>query len=204
MKKRNVAIITILVILLVLFVIATQINLIDLSSFNFNLTTLLDDGTMRLILIVLVCVGAMQSVGLYLLSKRPQVSPIQVDPQHTEQRGRGRPRKPCQLALVGALPCPLEPSLDLDPDFVARVSDAVAHYQHEKLTGKPESESKLIDIEGPSAEQKSEVLPPAKGQEEKPDTEKDKKKVGEAESVGDLMVDILEKKTQKVKDEKKK
>jgi hypothetical protein len=198
MKKRN-AIVAVLVVIFVLFgVYAIQTNLIDLR--NFNLEALLDDGTMRLIIIVLVCVTAMQSVGLYLLSKRPPVSQIQVDPLvEREQRGRGRPRKPCQLALAGVLLCPLEPSLDLDPDYVARISDAVAHYQHEKLTGKPESKPNLKEPEDmESPEQK--VPPATKEQEGKPE---DKEK-GEKESVGALMVDILDKKTQKEKDEKKK
>jgi len=196
MKKRN-AVIAVLVVIFVLFCIfAALTNLIDLSSFN--LAMLLDDGTMRLLIIVLVCVTAMQSVGLYLLSKRPQVSQIQVDPLvEREQRGRGRPRKPCQLALAGVLLCPLEPSLDLDPDYVARVSNAVAHYQHEKLTGKPE-ESKLKEPEDIEADQKA-----AKEQEEKPDKDKEKEAPKKEESVGDLMVTILEKKTQKDKEERK-
>jgi hypothetical protein len=170
------------------------------------------------VLVLLVAVG-MQAIALYILARRPEVpalcttTTMEAD---SEQRGRGRPRKPCSLALSGVLQCPLEPNLEIDPTFIAKVSIAVAELQHEKLV-KPiediEKDTKVEPAPAAKAEEKPETKESVKDAAKKvADEEKEKaegaKEKSEKESVGKLlleMTEVLNKKPSKPekKDDKK-
>jgi hypothetical protein len=167
-------------------------------------TDFMDVSTMRLMMLGLIGVVTLQAVGLYVLARRPTTETT-TEPNkvfETEQRGRGRPRKPCSLALTGVLQCPLEPNLELDTAFISRVSVAVADFQHKKLGT---VEKKLVDLE-----EEKVTEPSAKTEENPPEQSKDKKVEGAPESkreegIGELVVDMTEvkRKAEKEKEDKK-
>lgn len=199
----------------VLIVLAAVLFLFQSGQFNPNnlslsgLTSLFDETTLRLVTVGLIVIVTMLAIGLLVLARRSEVRvgytetrrPF-ADPDD-ERRGRGRPRKPCNLALTGAMTCPLEPDLEIDPDYIARVSAAVADLQHDKLTSqeKPETAQKN---EQPAKTEKPEKTEP----EEKPSETEEIGRIkvdGEdkKESVGGLMTDLAEVLVKRKKDDKK-
>jgi len=187
----------IVVICFLAYIVVLQFN-VDYT----NLVKFLDEGTLRLIVIMLVSIVAVQSVGFYQLWSRQSRVAIQKDGETEEEsRGRGRPRKPCQLALAGILSCPLFPDLEVDPEYVERMSQAVIKNFQRKITapetkGKPEDAKPMPE----KTEQSSEVHEPEMSTSE---PKKELNKSTENLEVGKLMLEILDRKeTLKEKKEK--
>jgi hypothetical protein len=181
------------------------------GRFSFTLSMFadfMDVATMRLLLLGLIAIVTLQAIGLYILAKRGEImigsTPARrIMDTGTEQRGRGRPRKPCVLALTGVMPCPLEPDHEIDPDFVARVSEAVANLQHEKLvTPSMSKEPAEIFTKPVEVTQNVEEPPTATKAEAEPKTEDNEGKENK-ESIGEVLVGMADVLLRRKKDEKK-
>jgi len=185
-------------IVVVLVALTALVFFLQGGQFNRSFTDFMDVSTMRFMMLGLVGVVALQAVGLYILARRPNADVLTGyvmpnKPFMSEQRGRGRPRKPCNFALMGVLSCPLEPNLELDPDFVAKLSIAVADYQHEKLRTPESPNKKLDDLEAETAPKHMLEEPDEKPAEQKEATKKGEAPQGESkEGVGELVVEMAE------------
>jgi hypothetical protein len=202
-KILRLTIVLILVMALLFFLRGGQLNLSEFTNF-------MDESNMRIIMLGLMGIVTLEAVGLYVLARRtPEMLTGYTEPQKvfaSEQRGRGRPRKPCGLALTGVLSCPLEPDLEMDPAFISKLSAAVADFQHSKLGTQSTS---LTDLEAESpakTEKKTGEQPKEKeklpGQKDADETDGSKEKEG----IGGLVVEmteVLSRKQEGKKDDKK-
>lgn len=157
--KRSVSIVIGVIVLVVTFIFLRQPSIflgflgIDWSKY---LCIIINDVLLRIIVIVLTVTVALLSFGIYLASKE--------SPSHnaTEapSKGKGRPRKPCSLAVSGLMECPLQTSdIKPPPKLVAAVA-------------------KELDIPFKTEKEKVKRKKPEKSDEQEKPTKKGAKKIG--------------------------
>lgn len=174
--------------LLVIFGIylATQQSMVNIAL------SALDENFVKFLVVVLVIVVTVQTGAVFWLSsQKTTVTTISTVENESEHRGRGRPRQPCDLASCGLIPCPLQPVMEVNPEFIKKISVAVADLQHQTLT---ETKTQTPPTQAPQS-----PIPQQERHPPEPKNESDEIRKPSENDLGTLMANVLAKGQEKEK-----
>jgi len=128
----------------------------------------LDEMLLKTLVVVLLAVVVVLAIGICVMPRQKietQVITTEASPSNDEQRGRGRPHKPCALAQLGVMPCPLMLEYVASPEQIERVATKAAQLLLEKAIKPAKSEPEVKKLD-----KKTEKSPEKKGEKTTEDT----------------------------------